>query len=352
MNKNEKHKALTYNSEPTLLDHLAFLWYKKWIISSITFLSLFTAILYIFYTKPIYQVQTVILPLTLTEIEQLNYQRAQGEDIRTLGKQVAIPSFTIEEIYGTFTKDLIAESTKINFLKSNVGQQCKPPNANLTIRETPQPNSVKYSVTVKSYNSEQAKQCTINYLTFVKSKATQKILKLVNMQNKKLLRHLLNEIKITKRALAVDKRYNDETLKSVKITDTVKLALNQDKAIKSDEIIAASSTYKELNLVYLKQGLSKQQASVDQQARAVLKNMRRDMLELKLFNKQAKYQLYKNITKDSEKISPIFFHLDKPIEIPNSPIWPKKTFILIVSVFLGLILGLFTAVLHKFITKT
>ncbi|MBY9935201.1 hypothetical protein ISH75_31975, partial [Pseudomonas aeruginosa] len=80
---------------------------QKWLIASFFLLATALAVVYAFYSRPIYEARASVLPPSLNEISGFNLGRKESD----------LGVFSVKDIYDVFIRNLMAEETRQNFFK-------------------------------------------------------------------------------------------------------------------------------------------------------------------------------------------------------------------------------------------
>ena len=342
-------KARAYqNDEIDLVELVKGLWAQKWLIVAVTVAVTTFAVAYAFLTKPVYETKASVLPPQLSDIAEYNL----GRDVRA-----GLKPFTVEAVYGVFTRSLSSEALRRAFFKEvylpslgEAGNQVaedrlwKSFNQHLTITAPVKQRPEYWEVRVEHEDPRAAAEW-VNLLVSQASAKTEE-----NMQ-----RNAASEI--FTQAQAVERRI-------VALRNTAQQRREDHIAALEEALKVASSIGLEKAQVAMWQTFSTNENSSiadgsplylrgAQAIRAeleVLKNRQSDdpfIPELRGLQENLAFLKGVDISPDNVAV----FTLDSAAQVPETPIKPKKSLILALGLVLGGMLGVFIALVRNMLTS-
>jgi len=312
------------------------IWEQKWLIAVVTFATTAVGLSYALMSTPVYKSEIYFLPPLQQDVQALNMQNMQNMQV-----------YTIDQVYSDFLRNLQSRSLQKQFyeakdlrsLYSN-GEQVKSEHELFTNQfhkkmVLNKPNKkgdqtfVSLSFELKN-NSELAASLLNEYVTFVFDQTRRQLINDVMNNVKSQAQNAKDQIK-SKRALAKQRREDriaelQEAIVIARAAGIERIAINE----------AANS----LNMEYMR-GPKALKAEVE-----VLMNRKSDDPFIKgIRNLQEKIALLQNTSIDANDIK--VARIDLSAETPLKPIKPKKTLIVAVAMVLGLMLGVFIALIRS-----
>lgn len=345
----EKHSTIITDGEIDLITLIKTLWQKKWVILGITLLSTLIGILYLSFTKPIYEAKAYIYPPSLADIVSFNYGRS--DDFSSLHP------FSIEDVYNVFLGNLLAESTKEEFFKTVFlpsraeGTKQKSPhdalynafNKILTIKESSKTTPTKYLMIVRGNNPTQIVAWLKQYLALAQQKAQSEMISNIEHQNIEAARTIQNKIEQA-RVVAKNKRFDHltqlkEALKIAKVVNITERSVFSLNGTMTD-----ASSFNEPSMMYLR-GTKVLQVEIEN----LSTRDSDDAFVEGLRELEGEYRFYKNITINSQNIA--MFRLDGKVNLPDLPILPQKRVVFLLSILLGMMLGIILVIGQNFFQR-
>jgi chain length determinant protein (polysaccharide antigen chain regulator) len=339
------HLDLQVADEIDLMELVRGIWTQKWLILAVTVLVVIGAMAYAFLTKPVYETKLFIMPPTQNDIAELNYGRE---------KSMELDSYSIREVYDVFARNLQAESLRQAFfnkiyLPSLEESQRKEAleslyerfSRELTIKNAGRETPDRLLVTVQSSDPVQAKEWAMLYVEHASQAAESELIKNVTSEAAVRARNLEQRI--------VSLRENAQRVREDRIQQ-LREALQIAKAIGLTTPIvnttaAVDITVETGNKLDYQRGSKALAAEVE----ALETRPSDDAYIDELRSLQMRYGFYRKLNVDPESIS--VYRQDGVVDVPESPIKPKKMLILAVGVLGGLILGGFLALIRFFISR-
>ncbi|WP_460158351.1 LPS O-antigen chain length determinant protein WzzB [Pseudomonas sp. S3_E11] len=326
--------------EIDLLEFIRGMWAQKWLILGVTFLVAIGSATYAFLSKPVYEAKLFIMPPTQNDIAELNYGR---------GKSMELDSYSIKEVYDVFVRNLQGESLRQAFFnkiylpsldesqkKGGVDRLYEKFSRELTIKNAGKDTPDRFSVTVQSSDPIQTTEWATAYVQHASEAAESELIKNVTTEASVRARNLEQRI--------VSLRENAQRVREDRIQQ-LREALQIAKAIGLTTPVVNTSagvdiTVETGNKLDYQRGSKALMAEVE----ALESRPSDDAYIEELRSLQMRYGFYRKLNVDPESIS--VYRQDGVVDVPESPIKPKKALILAMGIIGGLILGGFLALIR------
>lgn len=346
MQEQVANQSAYQNDEIDLVELVKGLWAQKLLIIAVTIVVASCATAYAFMSTPVYEAKASLLPPHLSDIAEYNLGR---------NERVGLKPFTVEAIYGVFTRSLTSESLRRSFFNEiylpslNEADRAAPEDAlwsrfnkQLTITAPNKQRPEYWEVRVENSSPQVAAEWT-NLLVTQASERTE-----ANMQ-----RNVASEIFTQAQDVERQIEALRHTAKQRREDQVAVLeeALNVAHSIGLEEAqistwqtisTSASSSITNGSPIYLR-GAKAIRAELE-----VLKNRKSDdpfIPELRSLQEQNEFFKGVDISPDNVAV----FTLDSPAQIPETPIKPKKALIMALGLVLGGMLGVFIALIRRLI---
>jgi chain length determinant protein (polysaccharide antigen chain regulator) len=317
------------NSDLSLIGLLSIFYQKKVLIFLTTLLGLVVGFAVIFFSKPVYEAAITLSAATEGDIAAFNIGRSWDKS--------PLKPMNARDIYLVFSTELVSEAVKLNFFKqfylpslsANQKNGLSPEELyarfvkNFAVVESPKTFSErfgKFVVAIRGYEPKQLSLGLKQFLDLVKAQTTHTILDNIKQQNSVIVSNLQHQIELARTSAKL--RRQDRI---VQLKDTLRVAQLENE---NDMFDSGPDTAYPSNPELL---------------RAEIKNLseRRsdDAFILNLRELQAELGFYKSLAVNPDKVA--VFHLDGTIETPNMPVEPRRKLIMMVSLALGFMTGIF-----------
>ena len=322
------------------------LWAQKGLILGVTLLVAVGAGLYAFLSKPVYEAKLFIMPPTQNGIAELNYGR---------GKSSELDIYSIDHVYGVFARNLQAESLRQRFFnevylpslsesqrEGALDQVYVRFSRELVIKQPGKDAPDRYLVAVKNEDPVRATEWAKTYVKLASEAAESELIKNVKAEASVRARNLEQRI--------ISLRENAQRIREDRVQQ-LREALNIAQAIglttpSVNSTAAVDITVETGNKLDYQRGTKALSAEVDAlQARSSDDAFIPDLRSL-----QMRYYFYSKLNIDPESIS--VYRQDGTVELPESPIKPKKMLILLLGVIGGVLLGCSVALLRILFSRS
>ena len=309
---------------------------KRWLILFNTLFCFSVALVYISYSTPTYQAKTYISAPVKGDIAALNKGRIWDNELLT--------PMTVREVYAIFNNILFSESAKRAFFKKYYLPQLSQDQKNkfsqaqlydslskrLTIKANPIAASeryVKYTISVSDHDAAQAASLLKQFISLVNQRTRKALLNSTQQENSIVAYNLQHEANI-ERETAKAQRYD----RIAQLKEAVVVAESAGIKAAIPDLGTASIPYAAGTKILEAEIKSLSERQSDD---AFIPNLRPLLSKLD-FNK--------SLVINPAEIT--VSHLDGAVQIPTTPIAPKKSLLIIMSLLLGLMMSAFWIMLQ------
>jgi chain length determinant protein (polysaccharide antigen chain regulator) len=328
------------SDEIDLIELVRGLWAQKWLILGVTLLVTAGAGAYAFLSKPVYEAKLFIMPPTQNSIAELNYGR---------GRSTELEPYSIKHIYDVFARNLQGESLRQTFFnevylpslddaqrKGALDRLYERFSRQLTIKGPGKDTPDRFSVTVQGGDPAQATEWAKAYVQRASDAAESELIKNVTAEASVRARNLEQRIvSLRENAQRVREDRIQQLREALKIAEAIGL-----KTPAMNSTAAVDITVETGNKLDYQRGSQALAAEVE----ALESRSSDDAFIPDLRSLQMRYSFYRKLGVNSEVIS--VYRQDGRVEVPESPIKPKKIFILIVGFMVGLFSSVFIALIR------
>ena len=342
------------NDEIDLIELFQGLWTQKWLIVLVTLAFAASATSYVFFSTPIYEARIAVFPPALSDVAGFNLGRVGGS---TESGEVGLKPFSVSDVYAVFARNLQSERSRRQFFRDvylpsldeaqRSGSQdslYKKFNENFSIKAPDKNQPDLYSVVVQHHNPELASIWAKHYIDQVAARSLDEMLQNAERELAVQARNVMQQIK-SERDSAKARR--DDRTKRLREALIVAEAIGLDNP---PVITGRGSNDSELsavmdgNLMYMR-GAKALRAEMQ----VLLARTSDDPFVPELRNLERQHQLFAGVSFDRDKVA--VFRQDGEIDVPDSPIKPKKALIVALGVVLGGMFAVFIALIRLMLIK-
>jgi chain length determinant protein (polysaccharide antigen chain regulator) len=306
---------------------------QKWLIIGITLVVAIAAAAYAFLAKPVYEAKLFIMPPTQNDIAELNYGR---------GKSTELDPYSIQYVYDVFTRNLQAESLRQAFFnevylpsldesrrKDALDRIYERFSRELVIRGPAKGNPDRFSVTAEGNDPVRATEWAKAYVKRASEAAESELIKNVTTEASVRARNLEQRIlSLRENAQRTREDRIQQLREALKIAESIGLT---SPTVNSSA--AVDITVETGNRMDYQRGSKALLAEIN----ALESRASDDAFITDLRSLQMRYSFYHKLNIDDENIS--VYRQDGNVEVPESPIRPKKAIIIMLGFFAGLMFG-------------
>lgn len=322
------------------------LWGQKWLILTVTLLVTVGAAAYAFLSKPIYQAQLFIMPPTQNGIAELNYGR---------GKSTELDPYSIKHVYDVFARNLQGESLRQTFFnevylpsldeserKGALDRLYERFSRELVIRGAGKDTPDRYSVTVQGKDPVRATEWAKAYVARASEAAESELIKNVTAEAAVRARNLEQRIvSLRETAQRIREDRIQQLREALKIAETIGLTSPSINSTAAVDITVETGN---------KMDYQRGSKALAAEVKALESRASDDAFISDLRSLQMRYNFYRKLNIDPESIS--VYRQDGSVEVPQSPIKPRKAMILLLGILAGGVLGGFIALIRFAIVRS
>lgn len=322
------------------------LWGQKWLILTVTLLVTVGAAAYAFLSKPIYQAQLFIMPPTQNGIAELNYGR---------GKSTELDPYSIKHVYDVFARNLQGESLRQTFFnevylpsldeserEGALDRLYERFSRELVIRGAGKDTPDRYSVTVQGKDPVRATEWAKAYVARASEAAESELIKNVTAEAAVRARNLEQRIvSLRETAQRIREDRIQQLREALKIAETIGLTSPSINSTAAVDITVETGN---------KMDYQRGSKALAAEVKALESRASDDAFISDLRSLQMRYNFYRKLNIDPESIS--VYRQDGSVEVPQSPIKPRKAMILLLGILAGGVLGGFIALIRFAIVRS
>lgn len=322
------------------------LWGQKWLILTVALLVTAGAAAYAYLSKPVYQAQLFIMPPTQNGIAELNYGR---------GKSTELDPYSIKHVYDVFARNLQGESLRQKFFnevylpsldeskrKGALDRLYERFSRELVIKGAGKDTPDRYSVTVQGEDPVRATEWAKAYVARASEAAESELIKNVTAEAAVRARNLEQRIVgLRETAQRIREDRIQQLREALRIAEAIGLTgptINSTAAV--DITVEAGN----------KMDYQRGSKALAAEVKALESRASDDAFISDLRTLQMRYSFYRKLNIDPESIS--VYRQDGSVEVPQSPIKPRKTLILLLGIIAGGALGGFIALIRFVVVRS
>ncbi|QGA49104.1 LPS O-antigen chain length determinant protein WzzB [Pseudomonas brassicacearum] len=316
------------------------LWGQKWLILAVTLLVTAGAAAYAYLSKPVYEAKLFIMPPTQNGIAELNYGR---------GKSTELDLYSIKHVYDVFVRNLQSESLRQAFFnevylpsldeserKGALDRLYERFSRELVTRGAGKGTADRYSVTVQGEDPVRATEWAKAYVARASEAAESELIKNVTAEAAVRARNLEQRIvglRETAQRLREDRI--QQLREALKIAEAIGLTSPSINSTAAVDITVETGN---------KMDYQRGSKALAAEVKALESRTSDDAFISDLRSLQMRYSFYRKLNIDPESIS--VYRQDGSVEVPQSPIKPRKALILLLGIIAGGVLGGFIALIR------
>ncbi|WP_410481554.1 Wzz/FepE/Etk N-terminal domain-containing protein [Pseudomonas plecoglossicida] len=327
------------NDEIELFDLIQGIWRQKIWVGLVAAPIVAAGTAYALMATPVYEAKLFVEPPTQNDIAQLNFGR---------GGDSGLAPITVKEVYDTHLQALQSEAVRNKFFRDvyfpNVSEEHRRGSRNglysdfnnvLTVAPAGKGSSTRYAVTAAVSDPQQAAKWVVAFNELAADSAKREVLE--SNRSDMLIKadNLQNQINGAK---ASARKEREDRIAQLKEALAVAKSVGLEKPpLISESLSVQVSAAMGGSLTYMRGSKALEAEIATLEARAsdepFIEGLRA---------KQEKVAFYRELKLDPSVIQ--VFEQDGAVELPDQPIKPKKSLIVLLSLVLGLGAGLLTAV--------
>ncbi|AOE64655.1 Wzz/FepE/Etk N-terminal domain-containing protein [Pseudomonas corrugata] len=334
------------SDEIDLIELVRGLWAQKWLIVGVTLLVTIGAAAYAFLSKPVYEAKLFIMPPTQNGIAELNYGRGKSTDLDT---------YSIRHVYDVFARNLQAESIRQKFFneiylpsldesqrKGALDRVYERFSRELVVKGPGKDTPDRFSVTVQGGDPVRATEWAKAYVQRASEAAESELIKNVTTEASVKARNIEQRI-VSLRETAQRLREDriQQLREALKIAEAIGLTTPTINSSAAVDITVDTGS---------KMDYQRGSKALAAEVNALESRTSDDAFISDLRSLQMRYNFYRKLNIDPERIS--VYRQDGSVEVPESPIKPKKMLIVVLGAITGFILAGFIALIRFVLRPT
>ncbi|UVL85595.1 Wzz/FepE/Etk N-terminal domain-containing protein [Pseudomonas sp. B21-028] len=328
------------SDEIDLIELVRGLWAQKWLILGVTLLVTIGAAAYAFFSKPVYEAKLFIMPPTQNGIAELNYGRGKSTDLDT---------YSIKYVYDVFARNLQAESIRQKFFneiylpsldesrrKGALDRVYERFSRELVVKGPGKDTPDRFSVTVQGGDPVRATEWAKAYVERASEAAESELIKNVRTEASVRARNIEQRI-VSLRETAQRLREDriQQLREALKIAEAIGLTTPTINSSAAVDITVDTGS---------KMDYQRGSKALTAEVNALESRTSDDAFISDLRSLQMRYNFYRKLNIDPERLS--VYRQDGSVEVPESPIKPRKSLILFLGIIVGGLLGGFIALIR------
>ncbi|MDR6605612.1 Wzz/FepE/Etk N-terminal domain-containing protein [Pseudomonas synxantha] len=322
------------------------LWRQRFIIIAITAVVTILAASFTFFSKPIYEAKVFVIPPTQNDIANYNYGRTVENELSP---------YTIKEVYGVFTRNLMAESLRREFFNNyylpslpeseRSGSQDKlyaEFSKLLMVSLVNKESSDRYVVVAQDESAAKGVELVGKYIERASELAKKEIKKDIGSEADVLARNIRQQI-----ASLRDVGLKDREDSIIKLREALLVAeaigLDRPPIISGNSAVEIAGNL-DGQLIYMR-GTKALKAEIEN----LESRNSDDPFIKKLRMLQAKYDFYSSL--ESSILNVEVYRTDGVVELPDSPVKSQKSLYVLIGLIAGLILGVLVALIRNYLSS-
>jgi len=325
---------------------LKILWEQKWIMVGVAFVVTLLAAVYAFMSTPVYEARAYVIPPTQNDIADFNYGR---------NKDAELAPYRVKDIYDIFSLNLQSE-----FLRREFYEQVYLPalsdedrkgsksvlysefNKKVVVQSPTKDVPDRYLVIAQNEDPVVAKQWVNTYIERAGERAAHEMITNVRREAEVRARNLAQQIESLR---VTGKQNREDAIIKLREAKDVASAINLEKPpiISGNPAVELAGSM-EGQLIYMR-GTKALEAEI----RNLEARPSDDPFIGRLRELQAKYSFYKELRIRPQDVT--VYRVDGAVELPDTPIKPKKSLVILLGVLGGLVLGCMVAVGYRLVGR-
>lgn len=325
---------------------LRILWEQKWMVIGVAAITTALAAVYAYTSTPVYEARAYVIPPTQNDIANFNYGRS---------KEAELSPYKVKDVYGIFARNLQAESLRRKFYEEKY-----LPMLSSSEREGPQdvlysqfskkivvlPPSKdapdRYLIIAQNKDPVVAKEWVDTYIERAGERAENEMFKNVSREAEVRARNLAQQIDSLRET---GKQNREDAITKLREAREVASAIKLEKPpiITGNPAVEIAGSM-DGQLIYMR-GTKALEAEIKNLEARVSD----DPFIGRLRDLQAKYSFFKELQARTQDVA--VYRVDGAVELPDTPVKPKKVVITLLGLLCGLVLGGMAAVAYQIFVR-
>ncbi|HBO8840874.1 TPA: chain-length determining protein [Pseudomonas aeruginosa] len=317
------------------------LWKGKWIILVVALIFGIVAAIYAYTSKPVYEASIAVLPPSLSNVAGFNQGRT---------KESGLQAFKVQDVYSVFLRNLQADETRHRFFENvylpSLGGE-RPASRDslyrvfnekisITLPDKTQPS--RYRLTVEQEDPELAAEWIRRYLADTAEHSVQEMVKNAHREIEVKARDVDQRIQTLRETAKLRREDRIVQLReALKVADAVGL---EKPPMISGQVSEQLSAIMNGSLMYMR-GSKALRGEIE----ALESRVSDDPFIPALRTLQEQEKLYSSLRVNTDEVA--VFRQDGSVEMPDSPVKPKKLLLVMMGLLLGGAVGVVTVVFNS-----
>ncbi|UHC82566.1 Wzz/FepE/Etk N-terminal domain-containing protein [Pseudomonas sp. NIBR-H-19] len=340
------NSTVSSSVELDLFEVFGAIWKRKWLVVGTTLGCGLIAAAYVFFTTPVYESKYYISPPTVNDISNLNIGRSDRTELKPI---------LVEQVYKIFLRNLQSESLRRAFFESTYLPAMAGDGSSVS-------NSVLYSafsksVTVAPVGKEEDGRWSVSLQDSDPERSVAWVASYVSQVGETTARELAQDAKKVALVLARNRALEIDTLREssskirqdniTKIREALLIA--QSSGLENAVVFSGKGSEKLVGNMFEGNAYMRGSKALEAELKNLENRVSEDPFTPGLRQLQKEFEFYKMLGSETFKIAA--FRHDGVLDLPVSPVKPKKALIVFLGLLVGGFLGSAIALLSHFIAK-
>jgi chain length determinant protein (polysaccharide antigen chain regulator) len=322
------------------------IWTRKWMVVGAALACGLIAAAYAVLTTPVYESKYYISPPTVNDIANLNFGRSDRSELKP---------FSVDQVYKTFLRNLQSESQRRAFFESTylpaLGVDAPEVSSvnlyntfskSLTVEMVGREEDGRWSVALQDGNPERSVEWVTSYVDQVGESTARELAQNAKKEAAVAGRSRVLEIETLRES---SRKIREDNI--TKIREALRVA--QSSGLENTVVFAGRGSEKLAGNMFEDNTYMRGSKALEAELKNLEGRPSEDPFTPGLRNLQKDVDFYQKL--ESEKFEIAAFRHDGVLDLPISPIKPKKVLIVFLGLVIGGLLGSSIALLSHFITK-
>jgi len=334
------------SGEVDLFEIVGAVWERKLLVICTTVTIAIIAAAYAFLSTPVYESKYFISPPTINDIANLNYGRADRSELKP---------FSVDQVYKVFLRNLQSESQRRMFFESTYlpTLESRTPDASngalydafskrLTVAMVGKEDNGRWSVSFQDTNPERSAQWVGLFVTQVGSSTASELTLNAKKEAAVLGRNLKLEIDTLRES---SRRVRQDAISKIREA----LAVAKSSGLEDTVVFSGNGAEKLAGNMFDDNTYMRGSKALEAELDNLENRQSKDAFTPGLRDLQKQADFYKQV--ENEKFDIAVYRHDGVLDVPTSPIKPRKILIIFLGLVTGAVLGSALALLQHFVKK-
>jgi len=325
---------------------LRILWERKWLVIAVAALTTGLAAVYAYTSTPVYEARAYVIPPTQNDIANFNYGRT---------KEAELSPYSVKDVYGIFILNLQSEYLRRKFYEERYlptlsGSERKGPqdilysqfNKKIVVLPPSKEAADRFVVIAQNKDPVVAKDWVDSYIQRAGERAENEMAKDVSREAEVRARNLTQQIDFLRET--GEKNREDAIIKLREAREVASaIKLEKPPIISGNPAVEIAGSM-EGQLIYMR-GTKALEAEIKNLETRVSD----DPFLYRLRELEAKRSFFKELQTRTRDVA--VYRVDGVVELPETPVKPKKVVIILLGLLFGLVLGGMAAMAYQLFAR-